>query len=579
LDRAKQARLEAFNVFWVKLTARAFAEQVLPDVSESVSAGLDFLAREDARGSEDGKLQEVSNLRAQASHRSEFLLGEEPTWSDIAEGRAITREFDAQATQSMRDLLDRTAARKVLLVSGTAGSGKSTLLRRLALDLDGSGHRVAWVDYDLDTSPREIRRVMRGDDPPKVLIVDDADVYGNELSVIAAELLHTTNPPLMIFAIRSGRIEKIFAGHAAVSSRTFEISMPPLSDPDISALVDLLHRENRLGVLREIPRPEQEEIFRKECGRELLVAMIQATSGKKFEDKVVEELGELEERQRIAYATVAVAAAFRFSLSTNDVLVATGDTSNEMLNAVDQLVRRHLLRRRTATAEVLTRHRVIAEVILRELQRQGLLHSILPGIAIAAAGKVNSGVPRNARPWRLLKHLLNHDFLYRNVGLETSREIYDSLEASLSWDFHFWLQRGSLEVEFGSLNFAENFLGQSRSLNPHDQFVETEWAYLLFRKAIESPAAPAASTLADEALITLEQLIEARGDRDRYPFHVLGTQGLSWSRRGIPNRLERSRFLRRVLQRLEAGCLLHGHRSELQGIRDDVKREILLLTT
>jgi len=39
-----------------------------------------------------------------------------------------------------------------------------------------------------------------------------------------------------------------------------------------------------------------------------------------------------------------------------------------------------------------------------------------------------------------------------------ARDIYEELESILSWDYHYWLQKGSLEVEAGDIRLAENFL-------------------------------------------------------------------------------------------------------------------------
>ena len=38
------------------------------------------------------------------------------------------------------------------------------------------------------------------------------------------------------------------------------------------------------------------------------------------------------------------------------------------------------------------------------------------------------------------------------------REVYDSLQSLMDWDYHYWLQRGSFEVEIGDIEVAENFL-------------------------------------------------------------------------------------------------------------------------
>jgi hypothetical protein len=94
-----------------------------------------------------------------------------------------------------------------------------------------------------------------------------------------------------------------------------------------TCLLDVLDRENRLGLLRGKLRNEQRAAFRDQAGRQLLVAMIQATSGRRFEEKAVDELVELGADAR-AYGLIAVASAYRFGLQRNEILLGLGESTN-----------------------------------------------------------------------------------------------------------------------------------------------------------------------------------------------------------------------------------------------------------
>src|SRR5207244_3011735 len=88
--------------------------------------------------------------------------------------------------------------------------------------------------------------------------------------------------------------------------------------------------------------------------------------------------------------------------------------------------------------------------------------------------------------------LMSHERLLRLLKAPEARAVYADVEAIpvVSNDYHYWLQRGSVEVEAGDLRLAENFLNQARSLVPsgEDYRVETEYAYMLIRKAVGNPA-------------------------------------------------------------------------------------------
>ena len=113
------------------------------------------------------------------------------------------------------------------------------------------------------------------------------------------------------------------------------------------------------------------------------------------------------------------------------------------------------------------------------------------------------------------------------------------------------------------------------ALAPTDFYVQTEYAYLLLRKAIESPAAGFAPEFVRQANEALTTLIGRVGERDQYPYRILGSQGLAWARRGIASSIEKEQFLREIMSHLEDGCRLHPRSIELRKLLEDVKHEHL----
>ncbi|MBZ5650807.1 MAG: hypothetical protein LAO18_10020 [Acidobacteriia bacterium] len=413
---------------------------------------------------------------------------------------------------------------------------------------------------------------MRSEDAPPVLTIDDADMYGTELPSLVRDVVLRKPRPLLIMGIRSGRVDHVLNPVVMEGICKIELAMPPLADSDISGLIDLLEREKRLGILTGKHRNEQVAAFTEQAGRQLLVAMLQATSGRRFEEKAFEELGGLESDAQLVYAIVALASSYRFGLGRDEILIATGNKSNTALNSIDQLISRHVITLRP-DGQIWARHRVIAEIIRDELAERGQLTLPISGLALLAASQVSASLSRSARPWRLLRIFINHDFLSRHGGPDFARNLYGTLEDPLAWDYHFWLQRGSLEVEFGDLKLAEHYLNTSRALAPDDPYIDNEYAYLLFRKAIDNPTAGEAEGLVKEATQSLEYLMSKIATP--YPYHVLGNQGLAWARRGIQSPDERGKYLRTLQRRLEEGCAKYPKEVELRQLLDGIKREYL----
>lgn len=574
LDRARQALLAEFNVIWIPASAEEFVSILSSELRPQLDAGQQLIARSAGPRGARNQLLEVGTLAAAPVRRTDFLLGQEPTWSDIQSGRAIVRDVD-QTVAAASDGMRADPAGGLVSIVGTAGSGKSSTLMREALRLTAAGVRVGWVDRETDLTTRQIRDHMRAADGPDVLAIDDGETFGSELASLVKDVVDSNRPAMVLVAVRAGRVDFVLNPVRMGSLGRSEIGMPPLSDSDIDLLIGALDRDNKLGVLRALDLNGKRQAFRDQAGRQLLVALYQATSGFRFEDKVTAEFDELEPPQKVVYALVTVASALGYSMSPDEILIAAGDKTNATLNVVDRLVARHVLVTAGTGPRLRSRHRVVARLLLEELNRRGQLSEVMQGLALVAASKVSRGLPRSSRPWRFLRSILNHDFLMKVVGVEVARNMYGSVEDVLNWDYHYWLQRGSLEVELGNIPLAENFLGQARALGNGDPYIENEWAYLLYKKALANPRAIESPRIVDEARAILEELVRTRGKSDPYPYHVIGSQGLSWARRGIVDPEDRRECLRSLLAVVEDGLRKHPRVNELEVLVADIRREYM----
>src|SRR5690606_15348100 len=125
---------------------------------------------------------------------------------------------------------------------------------------------------------------------PDVIFVDDADGFGSALVTFLGELMDRLPSTLIVFSMRSTVFDRFVRRNAFGKGVLYtEHTMPPLSDSDIDALIAKLTEENRLGKLRGESLDRQRRIFKDFSGKQLLVAMLRATLGERFEEKVHEE--------------------------------------------------------------------------------------------------------------------------------------------------------------------------------------------------------------------------------------------------------------------------------------------------
>ncbi|MDH5673699.1 MAG: SIR2 family protein [Myxococcales bacterium] len=579
LPRAKQALLAEHHIHWVKATAGEFAA-VLGSMRPQMDAGHGRLrASAQANADDVGNIERVPDLLAGArDSASLYLRGAEPVWGDIRFGRCAGRVADAELLERSQALLRgaEDSGTRLLLVSGTAGTGKSTGLMRLAAKLSGNGEDVAWIGPDAEVSARTLGRFFHRPDAPSVACIDEAGRYGTALLRVLRDAVGS-ELKLVVFAMREGQ-RRLLDSAALDDVELEDFTMPPLQDSDIGALLDVLTAEHRLGKLLGLPREEQEAAFREQAGRQLLVAMIQATSDDPFEEKVHGEWRQLSDSQRYFYALVALASIFRFPVDRELLLVARGTKSADDLADISFLHERHIVVAEGGVSNIRTRHTLIAEKLIERLQLdRDYMASVWADLTFATA--IRRSQKPNRRVGRVLKRLVNHETLFNHLDAECAERVYERVEDLLRTDHHLWLQRGSLHNQHGDFNLAETFLDQALSLEPDDGLVQTEHAHMCFKKACRNPQAPGAVQLATDTATELRRQYAARAMRDTYPVHILGVQGLRWARKAPMSLDQRRVFLRDLRADLDDACDRFPRKRDIQQIRDDVKRELLALGT
>ena len=410
-------------------------------------------------------------------------------------------------------------------------------------------------------------------------MIDDVDIFKAQTSPLLVELARETNGPRVIAAARSTRAERLSLRDDLKAVDARFIDAPPLTDSDIDGLIGALDSAGLLGKLAGMTVAERRAVFRGMAGRQLLVAMIEATSGRSFQDKIDDECSQLPAEQRFLYAVCALASRSRIGLTLNEILSASGEITGEQLAYIDALKRQYLVIE-SVDGLFAVRHRVVADRVVTWLRREGQLAQPVEGLLFAMAVQYVRRRNTSSRAFRLMVGLLNHRFMIEEISdRATVRSIYESLSSVLSDDFHFWLQRGSFELEKGDLDLAENYLNQARSLSPEDHRVRTAWSYMSLRRAAELAQGSEAGwrERAQEAMSELNDIIELRGTTDAYAFHILGSQGLHYARRAPLSLDERLRLLDQLRGVVGRGARLHPDSDELKQLRDDLENEYLLL--
>lgn len=571
ISAPRKRLLRQYNIDHIAMTAEEFAENVLSQLVEAKSEGLRVLAPQLFSSGEATAVLSVSELRAEANKEdlADYLLGRAPTWRDLTHGFAVVRTFEPEIVGALRKRGPR-----VVFITGTAGSGKSTTLMRLGLAMEADGLKTMILDTASGLGLARLRQAIKAA-APQLLLIDDVDVFGKAAKTLLGEIAGDNPDMLLAVAVRGTQFEglEIDDGVASLGIPTMQVTVPHLADEDVEGLITALDRAKRLGRLRGMTHIERVRAMKESAGRQLLVAMIQATSGRRFEEKIADESDELPAELVSVYAVISLATNLRAGLTLEEITLAGGGEAADTLQAVRRLKGQHLIIERGQL--VYLRHRVIAERVVSHMRLNGQLGRPLEGLVYALS--LPARQPSGQRV-RLFRKLINHDTLTRLAGdAAVVRRIYDQVEDLLADNFHFWLQRGSFEVESGSLELAHNFLDQARGMAPDDPFVQTAWAYKELKWAAANFGDLEAPERADLAMRELYDAIRQRGGVDHYPYHVLGSQGLSWARRAPLPREGRGQLLRELRDTVAEGLGHHPRSRELRGLRDDLQEAYLSL--
>ena len=577
LNRSKTEILAKFNIVHIPMKGEEFYEQVLLNAEEEKEQGHRNLVNRGVAGTSSlEKVNLVSDLLQTKNDDAEYLLGHEPTWSDIVNGKCADRECFEEIWSLVSALLASTAVTSFVAITGTAGTGKSSAIMWLGKKLNKEGVTTAWLDSSGKPSKRQLLDSFKKFGNIGALLIDGADVYGRGLSDILMSL-HLQHPRLIIvIETRSQKIDQIIRPVELKNYEVNEYTMPGVTDKDIDNILLVLENEHRLGVLRALSWEQRVNAFKRVANRQLLVAMYEATTGNKFAERAKDELSDLDAEERLIYGLVSAASAYRYTLTRDEILIASGDVNNDTLNKLDRLVRRKIIVHAAAGGtRVKARHRVIADLVYNVLVESGEFKRVLRGLFMIAVAKTTDATPRNSRPARLLRTICSHGFLTRTVGVDIGRTVLSEFEYGLAWNAHYWLHRGALELSVDNIDVAENFLFQAAHLNPNDLFIDSELALLNFKKAIKNPTDIGSRSLVDSACASIESIVQRSPELGAHAIHILGNQGLEWVEVGLPEYDEKKEFLHYIEKNVKDGLVQNPGEEYLEELSVRIHRSIL----
>lgn len=199
-----------------------------------------------------------------------------------------------------------TDSPEVLLIKAHAGAGKSVLLRRVAWEAGRTYDRISlFLKPQGVINTTAIRELIAACGQRVFLFVDNASDRVRELLSLLKTIGTEGKRFTIVMAERTNEWNTHGQSLSAYVADEYELRY--LSMAEITSLLALLEKHKALGTLAKLNEAERVDAFAERAGRQLLVALYEATYGLHFEDILVDEFTQINpfDAQRL-YLTVCV---------------------------------------------------------------------------------------------------------------------------------------------------------------------------------------------------------------------------------------------------------------------------------
>jgi tetratricopeptide (TPR) repeat protein len=220
----------------------------------------------------------------------DFYRGVSKGWAPIESGLDVNRKIadDIIAENILVDDSSESEDLQLVIIKGHAGSGKSVTLRRIAWDASHEYRRLCLFLREYGLVHADAIREIYGACQERIFVfVDDILSRAEEIDTFA-DALGARGTKVTI--IGTARLNEWNVASAPIADLVnTEYTMPYLSEVEIDGLLQKLEVHNALGTLKDRTAAERREAFRFRYGRQLLVALHEATLGKPFEEIILDE--------------------------------------------------------------------------------------------------------------------------------------------------------------------------------------------------------------------------------------------------------------------------------------------------
>lgn len=413
------------------------------------------------------------NLPSPVVNPQDFYRGFSNDWSIFAQDLDSRRTLtDSLLTDTVLvDDVDRPETCDLYLLKGHAGSGKTVLLKRIAWDAAAEFSAVCLYYTGTTRIPVDaILEIAESTQERIFLFVDRASNHIPDLLNLARRGRREGIRLTILCGERSNEWNMECGALHTLVNEIYEVRY--LSRKEIVSLLDKLETNKALGVLEHATHPERLLAFERRAGRQLLVALHEATLGRPFEEIIEDEYQSVQpDAARAIYLTIC-------TLNRLDVPVRAGivkrvhgvsfEKFGESFFLPLEGVVKTLDYSGARDMAYQARHPWIAEVVFERALRES---DDRYDMYITLLDTIDVGYEADRRAFRKL--IRARELLKLFPDLMQVRQLYQRAERATGEDAYLLQQRAIFEMrrDNPNLGLAHELLTRASRTAPHDRSI------------------------------------------------------------------------------------------------------------
>ncbi len=445
-----------------------------------------------------------------------FFKGVDLGWFSVADGLSIRRSISKRISQIAIEKPEgeRKSISELYVIKGEAGSGKTILMRQLVWDSKNLGIGIfIWIKSGTSVNLDVITEIYKKTNERVFLIWDDAARNSQEISKCFSKAKQDRLPITIITSERFSEWNTRCDELDDLVTGIFKL--PYLNEDEIVDLIGRLETYGCLGPnLISKSEEERKREFMEIHGRQLLVALYEATMGESFEDIIHDEYSHISpESAKEIYLTVCTLNRMRVPVRAGLISRIHGVSFEKFRQNFIKPLEQVVITEGVGQSDIhyKSRHPEIAEIVFRRALTNSVdrYHEY-----IRILKKLNISYESDRTSFRgLIKAKALHELFPDH---EDVKKIYEHALKSVGEDHYLFQQMANYERIRPSGNFerAIELLEMAINIAPYDSSIHHSLAIVWRDRARLTEDATVKKKYRGESRVWLEKAVKRWGDSD-----------------------------------------------------------------